>query len=598
MSRNEWHMVGSLAVVLASASILCAAPQGGSLSSSNFPWFEEQVSPSPLNSAGESRAKALALYAEALKVRDQKGFDEAIPLLRQVSELDPSFLQVYLAIAAHYWQFNEPDKAREELQTGLKANPNAAELKAALAYSLRLQKKYDEALKLAQETLAEAPEQIAAYRVILEIYSAQGKTAEALKVVEKAAQQKSSRAIFWTNLAKLYTELLLTEGTSSEVEIAQKVLPLYQKAVHCEKPTADLYLQLGDCETVLNRHAEALAAFQGALETGSTTAEIYWRIGTTQQAMGNLKEAQKSYESAFRINPNLPGLWKTLASNYIAQGQEDQAIRVLEQVLRKNPTKAAIYSALGELYEKAQQMDKAEASYHQAMQLAPEQLENHLTLAMIQLLQKKSKEADETLKNAQKLFPASARIAFWQGVVARENKNYDLALNCFAQAKAMAAGEEQSMLNGKFYLEVSGVQELAGKFDEMEATLKEGLQKEPQNDELMNALAYSYAEKGKNLDEALKLSRRSLKISPDNGAYLDTLGWIYFKRNQPDVALPLLQRAVQESKEDLVVLDHAAECLASLNRKNEATAIWKKILDRDPSKSDVRSKLEIALKKS
>ncbi|MEK7850056.1 MAG: tetratricopeptide repeat protein [Candidatus Omnitrophota bacterium] len=80
----------------------------------------------------------------------------------------------------------------------------------------------------------------------------------------------------------------------------------------------------------------------------------------------------------------------------------------------------------------------------------------------------------------------------------------------------------------------------------------------PENADAMNSLAYLYAEQGIELDKAIDLAERAIESEPSNGAYLDTLGWIYFKTGETDKAIEFLESA-SKLMLDPVILRHLKE---------------------------------------
>ncbi len=86
-------------------------------------------------------------------------------------------------------------------------------------------------------------------------------------------------------------------------------------------------------------------------------------------------------------------------------------------------------------------------------------------------------------------------------------------------------------------------------------------------------------------------SRRACKLEPKNAAYLDSLGWVLFKLNQPQAALPWLVKAVELSPEpDATILDHLGDVYLSLRQLGKAMENWKKSLAIEPNE-EVNKKL-------
>jgi tetratricopeptide (TPR) repeat protein len=129
----------------------------------------------------------------------------------------------------------------------------------------------------------------------------------------------------------------------------------------------------------------------------------------------------------------------------------------------------------------------------------------------------------------------------------------------------------------------------------MEAVLLEGLKKFPDDPEIMNELAYFWADRGCHLPEALALSTRATTLDPDNGPIQDTRGWVYFQMGRPKDALPYLQRAAILTNNDPVVLQHMGDAYFKLGLRREAIGTWRRALEKDPHNGDLATRIEAAL---
>jgi Tfp pilus assembly protein PilF len=123
---------------------------------------------------------------------------------------------------------------------------------------------------------------------------------------------------------------------------------------------------------------------------------------------------------------------------------------------------------------------------------------------------------------------------------------------------------------------------------------KEALKYDPEMHEALNYLAYMYAENAENLDNAEKYAKKALALSPDNGAYLDTLGWIYYKMGYFDKALAELEKAIKTHGEDPVIRDHLGDVYYSMQQTAVAVSEWEKSLEIDPGQESVKAKLKEA----
>ena len=94
------------------------------------------------------------------------------------------------------------------------------------------------------------------------------------------------------------------------------------------------------------------------------------------------------------------------------------------------------------------------------------------------------------------------------------------------------------MLDGQFYFAYGAAAEQAGQVDKAAELLQKSIALDPENSaEACNYLGYMWAERGQKLDEAGDLIKKALALQPDNPAYLDSLGWYYFKKGDLKEAL-------------------------------------------------------------
>ena len=138
------------------------------------------------------------------------------------------------------------------------------------------------------------------------------------------------------------------------------------------------------------------------------------------------------------------------------------------------------------------------------------------------------------------------------------------------------------------------------KFSESEAVFRQLLSKEPENAAALNYLGYMLAERGERLDESVDYIKRALAIDPDNGSYLDSIGWAYYKDGKLDLALEHLKRAADMLTTNSVVQDHYADVLFRLGRFGDAIAAWNKALSGDLDsidRGDIDKKIRSAKQK-
>ena len=134
--------------------------------------------------------------------------------------------------------------------------------------------------------------------------------------------------------------------------------------------------------------------------------------------------------------------------------------------------------------------------------------------------------------------------------------------------------------------ELGAVLDKQKRFADAESAFRQVLVKEPDNAPALNYIGYMLAERGERLNESVDLLKKALALEPENGSYLDSLGWAYYKSDKLDLARENLERAAGQLKTNSVIQDHYGDVLFKLTRYDEAIAAWTRALAGDNDSID------------
>jgi tetratricopeptide (TPR) repeat protein len=561
---------------------------------------QDRMMSGQLRPAAEKRSQANALYAQAMLRADDAavGQPSVTDLFSQVVKLDPSFIDAQIRLVNLYLQAGQVDRAMTQIRSAAAENPDSIPVQAALGFTLRLRGENDEARRLSTHVLLRDPTQSLAMRVLLEVASDDNDLAGGVLHIEDilTAGGAAVPASAWMDLARLYQEIAqgAVRPPGGDV-ILRTRLPMLREAATKPPASIETLKLLSDTCRDLGRKDEALSALQQAAALDPSQVDILLHCADLESDLGRNAEALATYEKVYALNPDLPILRGLLGDLYLTSSRYADAIPLFEAALAQSPQDAGLNIDLGIAYEGAHHPDQAQACFERVFGAVACPPEAYLKLAFFQLDHDETKQAGRTLDHALARFPQSAEIHFCQAVRYRHEKNYPAAVDSLAQARALAIGPDAGALDPYFYLESATILSLAGRRDQFEMTLQEGLHKYPDNPEIMNELAYFWADERSHLPEALALSRRAATLDPENGPIEDTRGWVYFQMGQPKDALPYLQRAAFMTNNDPVVLQHVGDAYLKLGLRREAIATWTRALEKDPRNGDLTNRIDAAL---
>ena len=175
-----------------------------------------------------------------------------------------------------------------------------------------------------------------------------------------------------------------------------------------------------------------------------------------------------------------------------------------------------------------------------------------------------------------------------------------------SRSERVAEGMAGEPLNFFFYYQYGITLERAGRFDEGAKRLEKSIEITPKENaefaaNTMNYLGYMWIEQGRNLGKAAELIGKANEIEPNNAAFIDSLGWLHFKKGDYKAALAELLRARELLKElqpeDAEIVDHIGQAYQKLGDKEKAVENLKKAHELDPANEKIKERLDEALGK-
>jgi len=531
-----------------------------------------------LNAEGEHKGDALAHFVEGMSFEENGEMDKALAAYRKVLDVDPGQADLASRVAALLTRQDDFPQAIDVLKDAIKANPNAPEplLQLAFIYAKYL-RRTDQAIDYANRAIALDPHNIDAYERLCEIALAAGDEKKALQSLDRAAASPNDDPVFWARLGKLYASIVFKPDRPPKPDETARVNEIFKKAAH----------HAGDDPAVLKDVADYYAS--------------------TQQ----VKEAIPLYLRLLELEPDDTNAREKLATGFVLTNQRDKAVEMLEQIIKEHPEKYQPYDLLaGLLDDTARALErekkteqaraafaKAAANYEQSLIINPGRASPYLHLAELLLGPLKENErAVKVLSEARQHFPQTPEIVYYLAIAQREAKHSQEAVATFEEALHEAEAEGAGIANARFYFDYGAAAEQAGLYDKAADLFRKSIAVDPANAaDAYNYLAYMWAEHNAHLDEAEQMIKLALQADSNNGAYLDTLGWLEFREGKFDQALADLLRAAQKlTRDDPVVLEHIGDACAKLDKSAQALDAWQKALNLDPKNKKLADKIDNA----
>src|SRR5229473_707283 len=503
----------------------------------------------------------------------------AIDQYEQIIRLQPDSMDDHLLLGRLYRLNNDLQKAENEFKTAVKLQPGSEEAVTTLAY----------------------------------LYNELGDTARATQVLSSVPNAERS--------AKLYSALGYTYEQQKQYKNAVEA---YRHAIELDRDNLDAIRGLaqnllndGQTDAALDQYKVIADANPEDAQTYVRIAEIYRKQGKFDTALEHLKKAETMVQDSIEVPYNI-------AAIYQAQGRFDEAAQVLKDLLKKSEkpdpatytqgektNRAVFLERLGTVYrdqgnnqaatDTFRQVialggdDNAERGYQQiidtwreakewqkatdAAKEATQKLPNSRDLKMVLAAQQADMgNADHALKDVQAMLkgvPEDRAVYITLAQMNTRLKRYPEAEQALDKAEQLSTKQDDKeyvwFLRGSTF-------ERQKRYADAELQFKKVIASDPQHAMALNYLGYMLADQNTKLDEAFGYIKRALDIDPTNGAYLDSIGWAYFRLGRYELAEESLVKASQKINTDPTVHDHLGDLYQKTGRLKLAAIHWERAL--------------------
>jgi tetratricopeptide (TPR) repeat protein len=443
------------------------------------------------------------------------------------------------------------------------------------------------------------------------LYGEQGNLPQAITVLKNVPDDERTPKI----------DLALGAAYDQQKNI-KLAIPAYQQALNLQPDNLDAQRALAEDYLSDNQVDAALKIFEGITTQDPEDAHSFLRLAELERTQGHLKKSEAALDHAKALDPDsievhyneamleeaqghlnqsaallvkLADSTKHANEQYTADEKNNRAIfldRLATVYREQNKTEQAIdvykemialgghdaergYQGEVDAYRDAKMLPQAMTAAQEGAQALPKDSDLQLTLAGQLVDSGKVKEGVDLAK-AQLNGSKQDRVVYLTlaQIYTRLHKWKD-ASTAIDQAEKLNTSKQDM---GLIYFLRGALQERQKHIDAAEQQFRQSLAIDPDNALTRNYLGYMLADHGLKLDEALQLVQHAVKLEPENGAYLDSLGWVHYKLGQYAMAEQALERAITLIPTDPTVHDHLGEVYATAGNLQQAVVQWQSSL--------------------
>jgi len=497
-----------------------------------------------------------------------------------------------------------------------------------------------------QEALQQEPT-AAIHYAISKDYSLLGKHALAAQHAKEAVKLDSLRILYHQNLASVYMnayqpELAIPEyerivkidsnNTESWFNLARlyqtsrplRAIEIYERILDREGDDWEILLQVAEIYNALGRYDQAAEKYKKMVELDPSNRVLQRQLAETYARGGKTQEATRILEGILEDDKNNAEAMAALADIYLDQHNFDQALGLYQRLLAMEHTNPEVRLRVGVAYVGQAQrdstfIDKAKPIFEQLNKELPNDWRPYYYLGMIadrekhdslagQYFERVTRLAEwngdawyyigssyfqkgeyqklvDEMQRAKRALPKDSRIYFLEGLgYSRLEKNEE-AIKALKRSLELKSDDMDAI--STLALTLDGLH----RYLESDSLYERALRLDPKSHLILNNYGYSLAERGLQLDRALKMSLEAVAADPENASYLDTAGWVYFRLAKYDDARHYIEKAIAAGGASATVYEHMGDIQFKLGQKEKAEQFWKQALQMNTNNQALRDKI-------
>ncbi len=547
----------------------------------------EAVDTTEMSAIGK-RTKADGLFYDAIMAKMRGDTAMARDYYEQYALKRPEVSATFFELSRLYYSNRNSEKAEENIKKAIKLDETNKWYKEHYAAILADRDNNEGAAKIMAELSVSEPEDKMYPLRAADYFERAKKYNEAITYLDKAIKLNGGTD----------EELMMHKvQVYMEMKDNEKAIGVIRQMINNDPRNGQLYKALAEIYDNDKQPAKALEVLNEGLKVIPDDAYVqiglavhYNKVGDTTQYKAYVKKVvlNKDLDAEAQIgflNAYIP----TLANDAAAKAQ---AMPMVQQLVAMHPDDTNVIAYYGDLLQYFGEHDSAIVVFKKVLAMKPRDYSRWEKL----LSEYRGRQDADTLikysEKAMRLFPVKA-IIWYFNAIGHSNKNeFPAAVKSMKKAIELQPESDTDML-GNMYGELGSIYHASKQDDLSDQTFDKALKIIPNDPTLLNNYSYFLSERGKRLDDAAKMSQRSLDLMPGQATFLDTYGWIMYQKGDYQKAKEYIEKAIQMAgpAADATLFDHMGNIYFKLNNKAKAVENWKKSKEKGNDNSNIDKKI-------
>jgi len=462
----------------------------------------------------------------------------------------------------------------------------------------------EDAILFARKAVSLDSENIFYQTLLAELYLLSNNRAQAIEVFRLLAQNNPGRPGFKLSLAEalaqegridealaVYNQIEALMGITENVSLRKQRLLVENNRINEAIAEAEALVSafphepffaeiLGDLYLETGQNAKAKALFEGLLRNDPGNPYALLMIADYYHTEGNDTLAIKAMREAFDSNRlGMDSRMRMLFTLYHLSEENpvylEPALTMARSLITLFPDHPDPYLIYGDFLFRENRYEEARSQYFLGTERDPTRMQAWHQLLVTNNILRDWQSMLKYSTRALEFFLDQPVLFLFNGLAHFQLENYQEAATALEFGKSLLDPESNLLLS--FYELLGSTYHHLGNYAKSDSAYESALQIDPQNSTILNNYAYHLAVRNTNLQQAEAMALEANRLRPGIPAYMDTLGWVFFRQGRFLEAKEWIGKAVLASESpNAVILEQYGNVLYKLNQIDEAVEYWKK----------------------
>lgn len=491
---------------------------------------------------------------------------------------------IHDAMAQDYIKLGKSDIAIDESEKAVRMAPEIVSYRRTLAQSYLMAFKADSAISVYREILRVDSTSVQDMYMLAQLLQ-QKNPSEAAMLYEKIVRLNGPEMQPLMQLLRIYSQ---TQQYAKAINTVKEMLRVDPGNFMLRQMLADIYMETDSYDS-------ALAVVRSLVITHPTDLNLKAKAATIYLRMKNFNAADSLLNLVFTSDSSRADAKFSIAQFYLNEMRTDSNVipfarEIFSRLVKLYPGDPRSYFIAGMGASYANDDSSAILLLTKCLALDSLNSDAWQALGVVYFQTGKFYEMETAMSRAVDIFPNDFRINLFLGIALnREGKNIE-AVKPLEKAVSLSPTSMDALST------LALVYESIHKYDDAYRVYETALKVDSTNALILNNYAYSLSERNMELEKALSMAKRAVAADPKNSAYLDTIGWIYFKLGDYSKAASYVREALllrtPADGSPAVLEEHLGDIYMKLGDKKQAIEYWQRALEHDPKNTLLKEKLE------